>query len=453
MGDRRGLGTYITDEEELTTGNLDYFTVAPPENVLRNGTTIELNTANNFLESGPFEFHINEDPEHYIYLPMTRLHMELRIVKADGADWTLPQPAAAEGGQAPANDSNALISHCNLLPHAMFRQIEIDINGVAVNDLSSSLYPIKSFMETVMSYGKDACDTHLKMLGYAKDTPGSEHSIANNAALTSRRDLIVVNKTFFFNTPLHCDFFQMERFIPPNSKITIKIIRNMDSFPLISTGNLGKIQIKALKMYIHKIKIDEGFDKAIEARMLKEPALFPITQSKLKSFLIANGTQTLTITNIINGKLPRSIIIGFLHADSYNGILHKNPFTFNHFNLNMMNLKINGRPFTATPIRPNYANGDFLREYRRFLDHSGVHHSNHCLNITLEDFENNMNFYPFDFSPDLCNATHMHATNNGYIDVDLGWSTGLTHNIYMIVYASYTQTIALDEKRNVKVLE
>jgi len=440
MADRRGLGTYITDEEELTTGSLDYFTVPLPENVLRSGTNVEICLANTLTDTGPYEFHINADPEHYIYLPLTRLHIELKIPKVDGENWV-------------AADNATRVAYCNLLPHALFRQIEIDVNGVPVNDLSSSMYPIKAFMETILSYGKEAAETHLSMAGFGKDNAGYEEDLTQNTIFTTRTTAIKANNPFFFNITLHCDFMQLERYILPDTKITLKLIRNWPTYPLISATSVARIDIKDLKLYIHKVKIDEDYDKSIEARLIKEPALFPMIQSKLKSFLIQAGTQTISLSNIVNGKLPRSLVIGFLHADAHNGNLSKNPFLFSHFNLNYLNLKINGSPHHPKPIQPDYTSGDFIREYRRLLDHTGVHHGNNCINITLNDFKHNMNFYPFDFSPDLCNAAHIHAPKSGYIDVDLKWSAALTHNIYMILYASYNQTITLDSKRNVKVLE
>jgi hypothetical protein len=142
MSDKRGIGTLICDDVEMTTGNLDFFTPIIPENVLRNGSTIELNPVNAITDSGPYEFQISRDPDHYIYLPLTRLFGTVKVVKLDGSPLT-------------AEDNTSV---CNLFPQSLFKQMEIDVEGTQLNDISSSTYAIKAFLETILTI----VNTHLQ---------------------------------------------------------------------------------------------------------------------------------------------------------------------------------------------------------------------------------------------------------------------------------------------------
>jgi len=63
------------------------------------------------------------------------------------------------------------VSVFNMFPRSLFKQIEMKVEGKQINDLSSSTYPIKAFMETVLTYGKDAQETHLTAEGFYEDDP------------------------------------------------------------------------------------------------------------------------------------------------------------------------------------------------------------------------------------------------------------------------------------------
>ncbi len=436
MTDKRGTGTFITDATELTTGNLDLYTAPHVENALRYGMTVELNPINALSDTGPYEFHIPGDTEHWIQLPLTRLYGTIKVLKAESKDLT----------------ENDLVSLCNLLPQTLFKQIEVEVGGKLVTDISSSTYPIKAFLETALTYGDEAKKTHLTLAGWEADQAGAADGTSGNSGWVARRKRII-GKNYHFSMILHVDFFQMERFLLPNTNVTIKLIRNSDDYSLISATSIGKINIKSLRLSVHKVKIAEDYTQAILSNLTKEPAIYPITQSKIKTFLIQSGTTTTSIQNILSGTLPQSLIICFLDSKSFNGDVSSNPFNFSHFGLNSLNLKINGKPFHPRPLQPNYDDDDFKREYRLFMDNAGIHHGNMTNNISEADFASHMNFYPFDFTPDRCNSVHHHTTKTGHIDIDLGFGKALATSIYMILYSSHPQTIFMDHNRQPTLIE
>jgi len=84
----------------------------------------------------------------------------------------------------------------------------------------------------------------------------------------------------------------------------------------MSATSLGKIQFKDLKLTIRKMKVAEEFSKSIQSNLSREQALYPITQSRIRTFLIQSGTTTTTLQNVLSGSLPQSLLIGFLSAKS-----------------------------------------------------------------------------------------------------------------------------------------
>lgn len=140
MSDHRGVGTFINDETELTSHGLDVFTVPPVENILKEGKTIYYYPVNSVESKGPFEFIIPKDPDSYTFLPLTRLEGTVKITKADGSNLAL-------------TDNITIV---NLFTQSLFKQVECEINGIQVCDLSTPTYAWKSFIETHLTYNEGA---------------------------------------------------------------------------------------------------------------------------------------------------------------------------------------------------------------------------------------------------------------------------------------------------------
>jgi hypothetical protein len=46
---------------------------------------------------------------------------------------------------------------------------------------------------------------------------------------------------------------------------------------------------------------------------------------------------------------------------------------------------------------------------------------------------------------------YLHGTENGTIDLDIGFQQAPTENIYCLMYASYDELITIDKNRNVQM--
>jgi hypothetical protein len=438
MADKIGLGTFINDATELTSHGLDSFSVPSVDTILKEGKTVYYYPVTSITNSGPYEFQIVKDPDHYIHLPLTRLEGEIEIKDSAGAD-------------VAAADKCTVV---NLFTQSLFKQVECEINGTEVCDLSTPTYAYKSYIETHLTYGKSAKDTHLYCSYYEKDTPGKETAVDDsNKGAKIRKDRTQNNKIKFSNL-IHCDFFQCHKYLIPNTDIKLKFIRNEDSFSLISeTGKVYIIKVNSLRLLVRKIKIDPGYQQTLESQLASTPALYNVTQSKIKTFNIPTGTKSIDIPNIIQGNIPRSVHIGFITSDAFNGAITGNPFCFGNHKINNFNIKLNGIPVCPTTFQPDFASPNgAIREYRWFMDNCGIQHENETNGITYDDFVNNSCIWNFDLTPDLCNSFHLHETKTGSMDVSIGFKTGPAYPLYMIVYACYNSAIAIDVDRNVKVI-
>ena len=91
-----------------------------------------------------------------IQMNTLRLHGAFSVHKADGSNITVDDK----------------VSVINNAPQTLFRQIELMLNGVCVNDLSTSTYHYKAFIENHYSFDKDIKETTLSACEmYERDVP------------------------------------------------------------------------------------------------------------------------------------------------------------------------------------------------------------------------------------------------------------------------------------------
>lgn len=441
MADKSGVGTFVTDELELLGNGLDLFTPPPVENALVHGKTVYHYPVTAVTNTGPYTFLIPSEGNDYTYLPYTRLEGEISVTALDGSAIT-------------DSIANSLV---NLFPQTLFSQIECEVNGVSVNDISTSTYPLKAFIETHLTYGDDAKKTTLACEYYEKDEVGKESELIvadttskkANTRVKNSHALLKKGKRIPFSMILHVDFFHSQRYLPPGCNLKLKLIRSRDEYTLLGASVASKINIHDLKLRTRRITVDSRIVEEHETKLNSSPMIFPITQSTITNHLLNAGNQTYRLSRAISGKIPRCVIIGFLKSTAFDGAVNTNPFSFGNFGLNYMQMYVGGEPILAEAFKPNFEDGLCIREYRHFMDNIGIAHENETNGITLEDFKSNSCFFAFDLTPDLCNGMHFHGINSGTIDLSLGFKTALTENLTVIIFSSSSEIITIDKERNI----
>ena len=397
--DRSGVGSFGTSENEYFAHSLDVFELPKTEKLMHDGLDVFYNPIATLSDEGPYEFLINRDLECHFYLPRTRLHGAFKIVKTDGTDIPV----------------DADVSIANLMSHNLFKQIELYINGTQVVDLSSPTYPWKAFIENFLTYSGSVKRTSLRSALYHEDDaetyPGiwKTSTTQANSALKTRQKWISASKRCEFVTPLHIDFLNCDLLLPPNLDIKFRFTRHNSNFGLL-TDAVGDYKIKLidLKLEMRKVLCDIETRKQFMVKLIKKPAIFPYSMTKIRTYVLPQGITSQTITNIVSGRLPRQIIIGFLNTESLSGSPKYNPFYFHHFNVTNICLRINGQNYPSQPLKPDFANGICMREFRHTIDNIGVQGDNISVGFDYERFQKSKTLFGFDLTPDQCNGAHLH---------------------------------------------
>ena len=244
--------------------------------------------------AGPFEFNIPSSTELTL-LPQTRIHGTCKIVQKDGSD--LP----------PESDYSIV----NLFPHALFSQLDLEIDGVNLSS-QDNLYPYKSYLETILTYGFDSKNSHLTTSHFIKDTAYNfDHLDDRNKGCKTRKFDVAESKLFDFTISPHIDFLHTPRVLPSGVQMKLKLTRSSDSFCIL-TKNENELQVKIenLTLFVYRMQPSEALRRVHEQIFLKKNALFPITRSICKKYTIPAGLTFANTPNIVHGVLPRQIVLG-----------------------------------------------------------------------------------------------------------------------------------------------
>ena len=426
--DMKGVGNIIVNQSEGMAHNFDFFQGDIIEKSMGRGFEQEIRPTTTLTNEGPYEFFIPASNE-YIFLPLTRLYVKVKITKGDGTNLA----------------ANPVFSVANLFPHTLFKQVDVEIGGVNTSS-QDQMYPYKAYLESLLSY-PDSIGGHLSSCsGYILDDPRL-HDSEDNAAYGLRREGLRTNLPKDYCIPLHCDILQSVKVIPGKTSLKFTLTRNNDAFSFIAPDDADlKIHIIALKLFIRKITPTETIKKMHAATFEKTDAYLPFSRSVIKKHLINNGTTNISLSGIFKGVLPRQIVIALVKSTRIDGRLNENPFKFDHYNLNYVNLRVDGQNCPPVPYQPDFTRGLTSRELRALYDNIGVLTSTNGCDISRGMFNNGFTLFAWDLTPDSCNGWHLHEQEIGKtVDLDLQFSVALPDAANVVVYGTFETGIRINK--------
>ena len=389
-------------------------------------------------EDGPLEFDITS-PDDYVDLGRTFLYIKAKITKADKAD---------------LGDTDK-VGPINLWLHSLFSQVDVQLNGKLITP-SVNTYPYKAYLETLLSYGSDAKDSHLtSQLWYLDDSAHMNdtdpYKEGTNNGLKDRTRFITGSKSVEMIGRLHCDIFQQDRYLLNKVDMHIKLVRSPETFHLMSAAGVPvKTVIEDAVMYVRKVKVSPTIaNKHNQLLTSGQLVKYPIRRGVVSTFTIAQGTMSANKDNVISGQLPRRVVIGLCSNAAFNGKEIENGFNFENFGLNYLSLHMGGQQFPQKPLTPNFANNQYLRSYMTLFEGTGMVNADRGHGIDREDFKTGYALYAFDLTADMAEGAHTDPIKYGTIRMDLHFQAPLAKTVNVVVYAEYDSLIQIDRARTV----
>ena len=431
---------------ECVKSEFEYFLPEPIVTQIERSFYREYTPISALQHQTPIEFVVPGTDQIYLDLSRSFIYLKGKITSAAGGD----------------NAADVEIGPINNPLHSIFSNVDIELGGKLISD-PNGLYPYRAYIETLLSYSKEAQESLLQTAIWSKDTPGKmavKVSVGGGATNTGLKA-----RTVFFSTSaeaemtgrLHADIFHQPKAIPQNTSLKVKLTPSKDSFMLMSgadvTQQAPQVQYRFVitdaRLFIRSIQVSDAAVLAHEGVAAKSNMRFPIRRVTMKTLAIPQGQSSILHDKIYLGQLPRRLLIGMVADSAMSGHYQQNPFDFQHFDLNHIGLFVNGEMVPSRPYQPNFTTGHYLRDYMSLFQGTDTMFSNRTMNIARTDFAAGYALWLFDLSNDIGANNCFAIPRTGSVRLELKFSKATTATINVICYAEYDAVIEIDKHRNV----
>ena len=142
-----------------------------------------------------------------------------------------------------------------------------------------------------------------------------------------------------------------------------------------------------------------------------------------------------------------------LDQGSHSGNIQKNPYNFKHYNCSEASIVVNGVHEPTEPYKIDINAGNYIDLYTDFLLNTGVDNEDRDFGISQKDFIGGNFLLVFDRSKEKCNRYHRHPHDSGTIDINIRTRTNLTNTVTVLVYATYSSEMIIDDTNTVNIVK
>ncbi|XP_064605839.1 uncharacterized protein F54H12.2-like [Liolophura sinensis] len=379
------------------SSEFDLWTLPPTDTSVREGRWDAYSPIASLSDVGPVEFVItNADADTYLDLANTMLYVKAKILNGDGT------AVAADKKVAPTN----------LWIQSMWRQVDVSLNDKLITP-STNMYPYRAYLETLLSYGKEAKKSQLSAALWYADTPGKFDTMTDtNDGFVDRLECTAESRSVDMLGRLHCDMFLQHRHLLNSVTVRIRLTPAKDSFALMSDEAAPgyKTRLEEVLIFVRKVKITSGVQLGHLKALAKAPAKYPIRRVLTKYFSVPRGHTLINEQNLFLGSIPTRLVVGCVSNKAFDGDYTKNPFRFRHYYTNFVALYVGGRQIPTKPLTPDFENENFIRTYMNLFTHTGKAFHDEGNNIKRTTFAEGHTLFCFDLTPSLHDDHQLNLT-------------------------------------------
>lgn len=378
----------------------------------------------------------------YVDLKRSKLYVKAKIVKGDGSKL----------------ETTDYVGPVNLFLQSMFSQVEVTMQGKLVTSTTSH-YPYKAMIQTLLSYGDEAKTSQLTSQLWEKDTAGhlDDNDIdgGGNVGLYKRSLYFARSMTVDMEGPIYHDLFQVDRLILNQVAINVRLTRARPEFYLMTNAASPdfKVLIEDIVLKACKVQINPAVIYG-HAEILKSVnAKYPFTKTEVKQIAIAAGTVNFDQDQLFQNIRPNRVVVGFVNALGAAGDYTKNPFNFQHFNVNQIGLFVDNVPVSGNVMRLNFnatSGRTIIQAFNNMFEVTDKWLHDSGIQISRSEFAGGYAMYCFEIEPNFGDdGTYLHLLKQGNVRLEVQFSSALTDAISCIVYAEYPGYFEINAARDV----
>ena len=430
----------------------------------------------------PITFNVPASDD-YINLIEIQLEIQVKLDISSDNNYTGLDPAApANDGTTSASTANSTKTTVvvNNFAHSIFKQMDVKFNGVLMGE-QSNYYAYLAYFGTILNFSKEEAKDKLVPQGWidgALTLETSQFVVTNDAlaagnaddratynALRPLADKLKSKRWYTFVINPYIPAFHSGAFLAPGVSLEMELHLKSNLFYLFGTPNnngnmttkrfpsIGQDDIK-VKLVIPKYSLNASVYNRLQSErsLSKKTVKYPVVRPSIRTFVIPTGQTTWEEDNVFLGKFPDRVMIGLVHTDGFNGAIDRYPFAFERFGLTHIRQTVNGEEYPYRTLElSNVANQKHSTDalgYHRFIKALGAYREHKQPMVQPEDWGEGKTCTLFMFNnvpsgfPDDPNYRNPQQT--GIVRYQITFGTATTHNITVVVWSEYENTIEIN---------
>jgi hypothetical protein len=410
------------------------FLTPPTEAGIENKSWINIRPTSQITEGGTIDFNVPGNTLKYMSLYDSRFYVKSRIVKKDGT----------------AFGEDEFASPVNLFLHSLWSQMDVSIQQVSVSSGVSTKYPMKALID----YTLGTTDTEWNSSGACQmyyrdnwacmdDWDPAPKKLPINSGLFARYSRSKKGKIFDMEGPLYSDIFQQKRLLLNGLQLGVKLYPSQDSFRLMCKTNDYKVEILDAILKVCYVKVSPGILLGHSEALKIGPAMYFYDESIIKSYAIASGQYGITVDDLFQGEVPKTLTLCLASSEAMNGSCKRNPFNFKNYNLDFCSFYVDGQSYPTQALQPSFGNSNYVEAYLRLFNEQPMN------GITYEEFGSGYTIYTFTLREKTKNI--LSVRRRGHTRLELRFSDPLAEPVTLLAYGKFGQVLSVDQSRNVKL--
>lgn len=376
----------MSSEIGCSTSALDFFTPMPRHAELLASKKVTQRPVNSITGADTIVFDI-PGGEDFTDPAACNLVVKLKVTNANGS-------AMATTGAIP----NVALSD-NVMA-ALFRSVTLYMNNQRITE-SNVYQTYENYFTSRYGYSKNAVKVHLKhLLGMTTEVAGKNDSFDGTAkGWTERKKWTEGSKEVCFVSPIPCDFFKTcSQYIPPGQDLRLEFKLNDSEFVL---SGAGTCVYKLTSIELETVHVDVVASSTMA--LFKQRAITPFqlhySNMQVQSCTIPAKTPVANLRGLFRDKTPSQIYMLLVETDRINGVMAKDPFKFEHANVQKVILRKNGLSVNNLEHITDFEGGDAKVLYDRVIDAFQVGFDGADNNLSYEQFMSGSTMWAWTLAP------------------------------------------------------
>ena len=369
----------------------------------------------------------------YIDLNDTKILIHLQILRADGKSL----------------DATDKVAFVNLPISSVFQDVFLSIGDKQIEG-GQHCYPYNGYLSSLLQFHPSAKKTHMLAWGWNEDEPGKFND-ETNAGYAYRNKETANSKEWELQGPLFLDLTRQSRFLLPQTNLRFKFMQAKPEFVLQRVAGTTDYKYRITKaiLYIRRMRVKESVISGHNRGLKSHNAVYNTNHVDLTSFTITKGNRDFIKDRLFTSQTPKLLVVGFLDHAAFNGDISKNPFDFQHFDLNKIGLYRGGELVPGQILRPDFQSGHFIHSYANTMNVLNFVNTDDSNGLTPDHFKDGYTLFCFDLTPDAqCNAPYRSIHYNSSLRLEMSFNKALTKTISVLLFAIFDSKLEITELRD-----